>query len=721
MNKNNVFGEAAYIKESELINREYSLCDPAPLFRKEFDIAGNFQNACVYVQGLGIAEYYLNGKRITDDLFISPVSDYRKILWYNVYDVAPLLKNGRNTLGVMLGNGFYNESFKTDWGHYKAEWRDKPKFILRLVVDGKTAVVSDDSWKCTTEKSYIIYNQLRTGEYFDARKYFNEWTENGYDDSEWKEVIIDKNVPKGEFKECVCRPIREVEELSPVNIFRNKNGCVLDFGKNISGYAEVKIKQDAGDEISLQYCEEVDDKNEPKHNLFDWYPKVDFQRDKLICSGNTDVYKPHFTYHGFRYLEITGLKSEPLSDDYKAIFVHQQIDRKADFRCSDELLNKIYDGGIISTYSNMFYGMTDCLTREKLYWTNDAQASCEQILLNFDSAAFLEKWFEDIKATFDEEKGMTGIAPSPDWCYQSGPVCDCILYEIPYRIYQYTGNSDIMVKSLPCFYAYADFLNRKIEEKYDFWLADWMGNGSFLSVPKEFIFEFYRIKAYRTIVLAEGLAKNIKSKDLLTRYEDEFKAKYNKDGYAVYPSQSALAIQICNGLYTDFDKVREQLTAAVEADGDQMRCGMVGIQYLFDALTICGRADLAVKIITTNEPGYKTWFDSGATSLWELWDGKDIGSHNHHMYSCVIGWFIKSLLGYNVSDGGIKTELAPVFPDALDFCEGNIMTDKGKLELKWKREENGNVIYLVDVPSGLTVCYKGKKLHVGKNSFTVTV
>lgn len=708
--------KSLYIKESELNNREYSTFAPAPLFRKEIVLEGNIRNAKVYVQGVGIAKYFLNGESITDDLFISPNSDYRKILWYNVYDVTKKIKRGKNTFGVMLGNGFYNENFQTPWNFDKAEWRDSPKFAFCLEIDGKIVMTSDETWKCTIDDSFIIYNELRTGEYFDARKYSLKWSKNDYDDSGWHYALPDKNPPSGKFKRCVCPPIREVERISPVRIFSNKNGYVVDFGKNMSGYAEIKVKQKAGDEISLQYSEELDADNLPKHNLFDWYPKIDFQRDKLICSGKTDVYKPFFTYHGFRYLEISGLNEEPLKDDVTALFVHQRLKRHTYFKCSNELINRIYDAGIRATESNMFYGLTDCPTREKLYWTNDAQASMEQVLINFGSVEFLEKWYEDIKATLDDEKGMTGIAPSPDWCYESGPVCDGILYELPYRIYQYTGNKEIMISSLPYFYRYIRFLNKKIDEKYDFWLADWMGNGSFLSVPKEFVFEFYRIKAYKIIVLAEKLAGVSRSEDIANEYKKQFIDKYNdSNGYATIETQTALAMQICYGLYKDFAKVKEQLINVVNRDKKEMKCGMVGAQYIYDALTLCGRSDIALDIITESNPGYRTWFENGATTLWELWDGKDVGSHNHHMYSGVLAWFFKALLGYNVIEGSEIVELKPDFVRQLSFCEGSVITKKGKLSIKWEKE-NEKVLLEADVPNNLKVIYKGKLLKYGKNN-----
>ena len=152
----------------------------------------------------------------------------------------------------------------------------------------------------------------------------------------------------------------------------------MDFGKNISGYTKIRVKQKVGDIIVLEHAEEIDEKKNLRHNLFSWYPNVEFQVDKLICSGKEDSYKPYFTYHGFRYVQIQGLREAPQKGDICAVFVHQDIERTASFYCSDDLINYIYEGGIRSTYSNLFYSLTDCPTREKLGWTNDSQATAEQ-------------------------------------------------------------------------------------------------------------------------------------------------------------------------------------------------------------------------------------------------------------------------------------------------------------------------------------------------------
>ena len=250
-----VFQKASFIKPAEafdLMRKDY-----APLFRRKFAVNGKQKCASIRVCGLGYAYYYLNGKPISKDLFTAPFSNYEKTLWYNEYDVSDLLVEGENVLAVCCGNGWYNEGISTVWEFHKAQWRDFPKFILELSVDDQTYLVSDEEWKYSLN-SPVIYNQLRDGEYFDSRLYDEKWKEVAYDDALWRPVKIDSCAPKGVFRKCTCEPIREIERIQPVAVVRaNEDRTIFDFGVNISGYAELRVKQKPGDVITIRYTEEI--------------------------------------------------------------------------------------------------------------------------------------------------------------------------------------------------------------------------------------------------------------------------------------------------------------------------------------------------------------------------------------------------------------------------------------------------------------------------------
>ncbi len=697
----------------------------APRFRKKFTIVSPMKKAELALQALAYVKVYINGKEITEDLFISPVSDYSKLRWFNIYDVTALLKEGENVIAVICGNGFFNEELTTPWDYDKAPWRDVPQFMLSLEVDGERVVKTDESWRCEVKNSFIIYHQFRSGEHADMRNFDSSWTDIDYDDSSWEYAKLVENEYKGIFKLCTCQPIREKERFKPVQIFKHDKGYTVDFGKNMSGYAEFKIKQKRGDTIVLTYTEEVDDKKQvkPLDDLNYFYPDADYQTDKVICSGGEDCFKPYFTYHGFRYLQIEGCESAD-NWEIEGIFVHQDVERKSNFRSSNDVLNYIYNAGIQSTYSNMFYMMTDCPTREKLGWGNDAQATMEQALIDFDAYEFYLKWFEDIKVAMNEEGALPAIVPTSGWGFNWGPVCDYLLYEMPLRVYQYYGEKKMLVEGLPYFKRYLTYLNKQIEANYEFNLADWMGAGNSPLIPTEFIIEIYRIKMLRVIAQTEALA-NGKTEETtlrdLRKYEQAFLHKYFQGKRSVLDEQTALAMMVYHKLYTDEKTVKEQLLKKVERSNFKLECGMVGVQYLYYALAECGKADYAYKMITESEPGYKTWFENGATTLWELWDGVNRCSHNHQMFSGVIAWFYKALLGIEPTveyAGFEKIVLHPQFPDGLDFCEGYVDTVRGRIEAKWERTDKG-IRYEVTIPPSIMAIFNGQEMHSGKNTFEI--
>ncbi len=720
-------GGAKYIKATEKAP-DYSLYDPLPRFRREIEINEDVKSAEIVVQSPSFAQFFINGENITDDIFISAISDYRKILWYNTYDVTSLIKKGKNAFSVICGNGFLNESFHTPWIYEIAPWRDAPQFILSLKVNGKIVLVSDENWRVDRKNTHIIYSHIRSGEYVDMRKYDDSWKNVGYDDSAWDNVIC-RNYPfDAKFMPIDCQPVREIERIKAKSITKTAKGYLVDFGLNSSGYVEIALCEKAGEEVVLKFCEEVTSNGEDNHMGNDkeyFYPdKTPYHVCKVITSGKRDVFKPSFTYFGFRYLIVENVKNEVKHDDVCAIFIHQDIKRTASFKCGNDVINYIYTAGMRSCYSNMFWCMTDCPTREKLGWMNDAQATCEHALINFDMRKLYKKWFEDIKAGMREDGALTGVIPSPEWGYDWGPVCDCMLYELPYRFYMYTGDDDMLKSGIEYFDRYIGYLEKALKDGYDFILGDWLGNGSNPNVPKQFTWEFYLIKAYTVTAFAYERAgkDNSAHTNKLEQLRKAFIEKYIcKDSKCAIEDQTSVSMMIMGGLYTDKNVVCNQLASLVENGDGTLKTGMVGVQYIYDALSVANRPDLAFKLITQSSPGYRNWFENGATTLWELWDGKEKYSHNHHMFSAVIGWFFKSLLGIHPklsAPAFEEVELAPRFVKEIGFVQGEMQTTRGKIVADWKYD-NGKFVYNVKIPVGVTGIYNGKKLSSGNHEFII--
>jgi len=710
-----------FIKASNSFDFDYKGDVSAPLFRRRFKL-NKFKQATLYVCGLGYAYYYLNEKNITEDLFTAPVSNYDKLCWVNKYDVTDKLEVGDNILAVICGCGFLNENFDSHWGNNKTQWRDNPKFAIRLVVDGEIVLRSDESFVCK-ERSFVTHNQLRSGEVFDARLYDAEWKSLNYKDFDWKNAVVDNKL-NPEFKLCECEPIREVEYYDFIDCKQVETGYVLDFGVNFSGYILCSINEENGKKIVFKHAEEIYPDGTLKLNGLDiLYPRVPFQTDVYICGEKPYKWSPKFTYHGFRYVLVEGLSNPPKIGEIKGVFVHQTVERKTEFDCSEKLFNQIYDAGIRATYSNLHYALTDCPTREKFGWTNDAQASAEQIVVNFDSEKFFAKWIEDFKYNMLDDGQLPAIVPSHGYGYTMGPVADGAFFEIPFRIFQYTGNSSLLIKCLPYFKRYYQYFTSKDCEEID-WLCDWDGYTNH-DIGKDFIRLVYTEKLCRIILLAQELAKEeiceaykIDRKNALLALND-----YIKNGYSTIESQTGIAVLLCLGV-GDKEKLISQLKLAIDKDGGKINCGMFGIQYIYDALSDNGAIDYVYKIVTASEaPSFKVWFDNGATTLWETW--KDSGftdSRNHQMYSNILAWFIKYPLGIKIDY--TKNEdiyIKPSFMKQLSYCQGKVNIFEGQLAVRWERKEK-TVEITVELSNISNHCYFCEnKLQNGINKFTVSL
>lgn len=734
-----IFDGVSFIKPGVCFEREFKKHNYAPMFRKKFS-ADSIREGKLYVCGLGYAYYYINGVPISEDKFTAPVSDYNKTLWYNIYDVTDLLQDGENVIAVWCGNGWYNEEFKTAWNHDAAAWRDLPKFILRLDINGQAAVVSDESWKCCAD-SAIWFNALRSGEYFDSRKFDSEWINLEFDDQSWAGAIMDRNSPTRVFRECKCEPIREFETYQPVQITRiSEHKYLFDLGQNISGYIRLGVTGQAGQLLTIRYAEQVqDDMSLQLNHMPELYKDSahEFQTDKFICSGKRTVWSPRFTYHGFRYVEIEGLTS--LEDvEVCGVFVHQAVEKRSEFECSDEFLNQLFRAGQYSVYANMFYMLTDCPTREKLGWANDAQSSAEQIMTNFKAERFFEKWIYDIYDAMDEQGALPGIIPTAGWGFEwgNGPVSDGVLFELPYRIYLHTGNCLPLTNSLPFFNRYLDYVRTReeIDGFVGFGLDDWARPGQghpkeceVPEVPAKFINallirNFYQIAALAAELSGKSETEYLERADKIKKlvmsvFLDEIgRCKVNK--------QTAVAMLIYYDVYEKLEPLKTQLQELIEAKNFHHDCGMVGLRRLYMALNKCGLEEYAYRVITAKGyPGYREWFDQGAVTLWEMWDWQDHNdSKNHHMYSDFMSWMVKTILGIRQDKqvpGFKKVSVDPYYFEQIEYAKGCCVTNAGTIVVFWKKE--GNQVRLeVEVPVGVTAFHRDVLLPEGKSIITET-
>ncbi len=730
-----IFSNAAFIKPDIAFDQTEKGRNYAPMFRKTFT-APTARQAILSICGLGYAYCYLNGKLISEDLFCAPPSDYNKTLWYLDYDVTSLLLDGENTLAVICGNGWLNETFDTPWQTNTAVWRDHPKFILQLELDRNCAVVSDESWLCRPE-SAIVYNALRSGEHFDSRLYDENWNTLGFDDSSWGHAAEDPTPPLGVFRPCTCEPIREFEVLAPQGIRKlAPDRYVFDMGQNISGYIRLTAKGVAGKTYRIRYIEMCHENGTPVcGGLERFYPESDFQTDVFVCSGRELTWSPKFAYHGFRYIEIVGIEA-PDEVQVRAVFVHQAVRPRTEFFCSDPVLTALFRAGRVSCHSNMFYLLSDCPTREKLGWTNDAHMSCEQLLTNFEIEHLLEKWLTDIYDAMREDGSLPGIVPTTGWGYHwgNGPLSDGLLFELPYRVWLHTGNRSLLIDSLPYFTRYLDYL--KTRENGDgfvtFGLGDWATAGEKNDIPVAFvnavlIQKFYGIAAKAASFAGEHALQESYEVQQWHWREKIHDTYLDSDGACRINKQAAVAILIYHGLYESLEPLKEQLQRLLAEKNYHHDCGILGLRCMFEALDTCGLQEYGYRILQAKGiPSFRHWLEMGATTLWEWWDmyppSGEYNSRNHHMHSNFMSWLIKTVLGIKhdkTREGLPELSVDPYYFEQLDWAEGSYRIDGGMLSLRWERKE-GRIELRISLTEGCTAIYKGTLLCAGEYIFIIS-
>ncbi len=706
--------------------------DPAPLFRHHFAVKQELRKALLKYCPLGLGEGYLNNWEITDNKFLTPTSDYTKTVWYTEHDVTDKMVAGDNLLAIALGNGFYNEALKTAWDYEVAPWRDAPKLWLELTLyyaDGSVeSVTTDEHWLCEKERSPYRYNQLRAGEVEDAT-YSAEWKYTWYDDSDWRHAVIVKP-PTGALRLCTAPPIVEDRRYDAVALFRNRNGdWVFDFGQNLSGYVNLLCDQPTGTRLHITYAEELDaDGNRKDNTLAFYYKDSETQYSELICGDEPIHWQPSFTYYGFRYIIIHGMVNAPRMKDATAIFVHQDMKLLSDFRCSDKTLEKLFRLSRISSLSNLFYMPTDCPTREKLGWCNDAAASAEQMIQNMDMSAFYEKWLQDIMDAMRPNGDLPGIVPSSGWGYAwgSGPISTGVLFLVPYRLYQYTGDSTQLKRTYSTMRHHLNFLETKKDTAtglYAHGLTDWAGPFDAddpTPVPLEYtctalVILFYRIAALAAKLSGDSIGENDMN-TLADKTTGNFKKAYLlPDGRCAIQKQTALAMMIALDLYDDLEPLKEQLKKEIAARNGHFYVGMLGMQYLLPACDICGLQEEAYAMLTaTGYPSYRHWFDNDATTMFEHFPGTT--SLNHHMYSCVIAWFHNTILGIKQTEQLAlhkRIVLEPYFLKSLKYANGYYDTVVGPIRVDWQRDKEGNVNVYIDIPEGI-------EAHIRLTGYTVS-
>lgn len=633
---------------------------PAPLFRKGFVLSNRVERARVYICGLGFYELRLNGEKVGDHVLDPAFTRYDRRSLYVTYDVTDQVQEGFNALGVILANGWYDMGTRAAWDFDKAPWRDRATLRCQLELtfaDGsKRTIASDKTWRVAPGP--LVYHSIRKGQIYDARQEVAGWDTPEFRDADWAFAQIGTG-PKGKVTAQMQEPIKVTRTLTPVSVTEPKPGAyVFDLGQNIAGWVRIKTAGPAGTKVVLRYAERLhDDGTIDQEAIAAHVKESDFQTDTYIRRGEgPETWESQFVYHGFQYVEVTGLDKKPDLDMLQGRVVHTAFDRVGTFECSNELFNKIQQCTLWAYIGNFHGYPTDCPHREKNGWTGDAHLAAEMGLYNFASAAAYTKWLTDLKDEQRDSGELPGIVPTGGWGYHwgNGPAWDSAYVLIPWYMYEYCGDAGILAEHYERLKRYVDYLTSKAENGIvSIGLNDWAPAKS--KTPANVTSTGYY---YRDTLIVSKIARLLgktdearKYGDLALRIRDAFNREFFDADAGLYRpgTQTAMSCALYHGLVPPqaYQKVLDNLVALVEKNDGHLDAGILGTKYLIDALTAGGRADVVYTMATkTTFPSWGHWIEQGATTLWEQWDGG--ASRNHIMFGHISAWFYQVLGGINV-------------------------------------------------------------------------
>lgn len=692
------------------------------VYLKNFRCAAKAEKAILEITALGVYEAKLNGERVGDFIIAPGWTSYLNRLQVQSYDVTNLLKT-ENSLEVTVGQGWRAIADKRDGSDFLG-YRDTALIAELTIVyaDGTAeSIVTDSSW--TARESKLRYTNIYDGDIYDA------------------------TFKAGSARHCICvdlekdmlipqegEKIVEHERMPALQIIKTPAGeTVIDFGQNMTGYVEFKIKGVPGAQATISHGETLDrDGNFYNAN----YRSADAQI-KFICDGEEHTYKSALTFFGFRYIRLENWPDEIKKENFTAVVVHSDIRRTGYFECSDEAVNRLFKNIIWGQKGNFLDVPTDCPQRdERLGWTGDAQVFVRTASLNFDVERFFKKWLRDLAA----DQGRDGCVPhvipnisddrggSSAWS-DAAVIC-------PWEIYRTYGDKAVLEEQFDSMKAWIDWMRERSENgrrSGGSHFGDWLGldspEGSYKgATPEDLIATaYYKYSTELFIKAAHALGRDVAEyENIPAEAAKAFRREYMENGRVKNATQTACVLALYFDITDDRAATAGQLNELIERAG-HLETGFVGTPYLLHALSDNGYAETAYDLLLRRE--YPSWLypiSKGATTVWEHWDGikpdgtmwsTDMNSFNHYAYGAVADWMYGAAAGINSDPDRPGFEhiiFRPVTDRRLDFVKASIDTRRGTVASEWRRE-NGRIKYIFTVPEGCgaSVIIGGEKHEVG--------
>ncbi len=696
---------------------------PPPWFRKTFALLKPVKNALIYITARGIFRLHINGQQIGKDIFAPEWTDYNTRIQYRTYDVTENLRQEKNAIGAVVGDGWY--SGYLGWRKFRGNYGLQNSLLLQLEVkyeDGTAEIIaSDQTWLCA--EGPIISSDLLMGEHYDARKEMPGWDTAEFDDKDWKPVVIvDK--PQAKLVAQPSETVQVMHHIEPVEIAEPKKGVyVFDLGQNIAGWVRLKVRGETGTKVTLRHAERLN----PDGTIYTTNLRDAKAMDTYILKGGEEeVFEPRFTFHGFQYVEVTGFPGVPDKNAITGCAVYSAAPPAGTFECSSPMVNQLYKNLTWSQRGNYISIPTDCPQRdERLGWMGDAQIFIRTGTFNMDIAAFFTKWMRDVADAQSKEGAFPDFAPRLKdkvlMRFESAPAWGDAGIIVPWTIHRVYGDTRIITEHWEAMVQWMDFLQ---EANPDLIRRKKTGNnyGDWLSIeadtPKDLLATAYW--AFDAELMAE-MAKVIGRRSEAFYYEKLFqniREAFQRefvllDGRIKGETQTGYLLALAMDLVPEDLRARsaEHLVENIEQRDWHLSTGFVGAGFLLPVLSQIGYSDVAYRLLLNETfPSWGYSIKQGATTIWERWDGwteekgfQDPGmnSFNHYAFGSVGEWLFSFVAGIDL-DSEItaykRFKIQPHVGGGFKYAKAEYNSIQGKIVSGWKLE-NGQLIMNVTIPA----------------------
>lgn len=744
---NHALAGAKWIGEPEKIWADDSKMfgdHPASLFRKEFTATGKVRKAILSITAAGYYLASLNGMALENDLLEPAWTNYSKRIYYSDYDVTSRIKPGLNVVGTTLGNGFYNLLPLRMWG--SRNLRDhlpcgQPQFIAKLTIqyaDGTAGVVvTGPDWK--TAPGPVISNSVYLGEVYDGGKEIPGWDLPGFRDSDWNPAPL-RNGPGGLLQPSFFPKVIVSGTLKPAEVRLAGKATIVDMGVNITGVYRIKMRGNPGDTIVFRFGERLfeDGSLNPMTTVAGQIkkkgrggpgaPDIAWQTDSYIFGSKKEItYQPNFTFHTYRYMEISGLKYLPVKDDITGIELHTGVDKPNSFTCSSGLLNNIQKACIQTFLNNLVSVQSDCAAREKFGYGGDLNATSEAYILNFGMQSFYRKtiydWVDAMQdSIFVDTAPFVGIK----YC---GISWESAFLTTQYQLFRYYGDTAIVNE---LYQKDLDWMKKVHKLHPEGLISKGLSDHESLEkVPVQLIGTSHYLdcaRIMRKFAEFKGDAANAAHFGQL----EESLTRMLLENFWLQPVPDPINRQtlFATLIYYNVIPPKEMhiaadslLKAVNKATSGHFTTGIFGTKYILEALSMTGHTGEVFNIVnSTAYPGWGHMIDRGATTIWETWkESDDTFSNCHPMFGSVSEWYYRWLAGIRPLEGEYgfgKFLLAPTFVKGLDFVKAVYHAPSGDIKVGWKKTQDNKVELKVSVPPGTSALFSPSGLL--KKSWNVT-